>query len=72
MFLMELKNDKALGSFFMYEDAYNGRAMVDGKEFELKNYAIDFDYEQKKVRLCKWHLSMMVKNFPKHWVCLEI
>ena len=32
----------------MYEDAYNGRAMVDGKEFELKNYAIDFDYEQKK------------------------
>ena len=56
----------------MYEDAYNGRAMVDGKEFELKNYDIDFDYEQKKVRLCKWHLSMMVKNFPKHWICLEI
>ena len=48
IFLMELKNDKASGSFVMYEDVYNGSAIVDGKEFEFKDYVIDFDYEQKK------------------------
>ena len=55
----------------MYEDAYNGRAMVDGKEFELKNYAIDFDYEhfvveQKEKK--EYHVSEKTKEQAKAFV----